>query len=80
MVHTFSAFLDFCYLIRREALTETDLVQIQDALDHFHKYQEIFKTTGTVATFSLPRQHSLCHYILLIRLFGAPNGLCSSIT
>ncbi|KAG1837094.1 hypothetical protein F4604DRAFT_1597751, partial [Suillus subluteus] len=28
----------------------------------------------------LPRQHSLCHYILMIQLFGAPNGLCSSIT
>lgn len=30
--------------------------------------------------FSLPRQHSLNHYFLMIRLFGAPNGLCSSIT
>jgi hypothetical protein len=28
----------------------------------------------------LPRQHSLKHYCLLIQLFGAPNGLCSSIT
>ncbi|KAG2154319.1 uncharacterized protein EDB93DRAFT_1239624 [Suillus bovinus] len=80
MVCTFGAFLDFCYIVQCKALTETDLVQIQDALDHFHKYQEIFKATGTVTTFSLPRQHSLCHYILLIRLFGAPNGLCSSIT
>ncbi|KAG2113347.1 hypothetical protein BD769DRAFT_1630072 [Suillus cothurnatus] len=80
MVCTFGAFLDFCYLVWREALTETDLVQIQDALDRFHKYWEIFKTTGTVTTFSLPHQHSLHHYILLIRLFGAPNGLCSSIT
>ena len=30
--------------------------------------------------FSLLRQHSLCHYIKSIRLFSAPNGLCSSIT
>ena len=30
--------------------------------------------------FSLPRQHSIVHYPDLIRLFGAPNGLCSSIT
>jgi len=29
---------------------------------------------------SLPRQHALMHYISLIRQFGAPNGLCSSIT
>ncbi|KAG1865484.1 hypothetical protein DFJ58DRAFT_838602 [Suillus subalutaceus] len=40
----------------------------------------IFKTTGVVDTFSLPRQHSLVHYAYLIRQFGAPNGLCSSIT
>jgi hypothetical protein len=29
---------------------------------------------------SLPRQHSLLHYIRSIHLFGSPNGLCSSIT
>ncbi|KAG2367402.1 hypothetical protein BDR07DRAFT_1448953 [Suillus spraguei] len=72
--------VNFCYIVRREALTEDDLVKLQDALDRFHQYREIFKTTGVVSTFSLPRQHSLCHYIVLIRLFGAPNGLCSSIT
>jgi len=33
-----------------------------------------------VETFSLPRQHTAKHYPELIRLFGAPNGLCSSIT
>jgi hypothetical protein len=30
--------------------------------------------------FSLPRQHALVHYSRLIQEFGAPNGLCSSIT
>ena len=30
--------------------------------------------------FNLPRQHSLGHYRRNIQLFGAPNGLCSSIT
>ena len=30
--------------------------------------------------FALPRQHSLVHYFSLVRAFGAPNGLCSSIT
>ncbi|KAG2132994.1 hypothetical protein DEU56DRAFT_739164 [Suillus clintonianus] len=80
VVRTFSAFLEFCYIVRHEALTEDDLVKLQDALNRFHKFREIFKATGVVSTFSLPRQHSLCHYELLIRLFGAPNGLCSSIT
>ncbi|KAG1763021.1 hypothetical protein EDD22DRAFT_979524 [Suillus occidentalis] len=60
--------------------TFNDLVQLQEVLDHFHEYQEIFKMSGVTTSFSLPRQHSMCHYILMIRLFGVPNGLCSSIT
>ncbi|KAG0706319.1 hypothetical protein DFH29DRAFT_980397 [Suillus ampliporus] len=80
VVRTFRAFLEFCYLIRRNIITETSLNEIQDALTRFHRYREIFKTTGVVLTFSLPQQHSMTHYAHLIRLFGAPNGLCSSIT
>ncbi|KAI9441550.1 hypothetical protein H4582DRAFT_2110388 [Lactarius indigo] len=30
--------------------------------------------------FNLPHQHSMVHYVHLIQEFGAPNGLCSSIT
>ncbi|KAG1838854.1 hypothetical protein DFJ58DRAFT_718665 [Suillus subalutaceus] len=62
------------------ALTEDDLTQLQDALDHFHQYCEVFKTMGVIPTFSLPHQHSLKYYLLMIQRFGAPNGLCSSIT
>lgn len=80
IVRTFRAFLEFCYLVRQNVITEKSLDEIQDALDRFHLYRKIFMTTGVVFTFSLPRQHSLKHYIFLIRLFGAPNGLCSSIT
>ncbi|KAG1734914.1 uncharacterized protein EDB91DRAFT_1238333 [Suillus paluster] len=80
VVRTFSAFLEFCYLVRRNVITETSLEAIQDALTRFHRHREIFKTTGTIPTFSLPRQHSMSHYVHLIRSFGAPNGLCSSIT
>jgi hypothetical protein len=56
------------------------LVEIQDALARFHQHRKAFEDAGVVSTFSLPRQHSLLHYPRLIRLFGAPNGLCSSIT
>ncbi|KAG1807397.1 hypothetical protein EV424DRAFT_1647048 [Suillus variegatus] len=80
VVRSFRAFLEFCYLVRRNIITESTLAQIQEALDRFHQYREIFKSTGVTPTFSLPQQHSSSHYILLIRLFGAPNGLCSSIT
>ena len=30
--------------------------------------------------FNLPSQHSLTHCVQLICAYGAPNGLCSSIT
>ncbi|KAG1878335.1 hypothetical protein F4604DRAFT_1580134 [Suillus subluteus] len=80
VVQTFHTFLEFCYLVRQDIITEKTLNEIQNALDRFHRYREIFKTTEVIETLSLPRQHSLQHYIHLIHLFGAPNGLCSSIT
>ncbi|KAG1870863.1 hypothetical protein F4604DRAFT_1583573 [Suillus subluteus] len=80
VVRAFSAFLEFCYLVCRNVLTEKSLKEIQAALAHFHQYREIFKTTGTITMFSLPQQHLMTHYVHCIRLFGAPNGLCSSIT
>ncbi|KAG1816441.1 uncharacterized protein BJ212DRAFT_1446955 [Suillus subaureus] len=45
---------------RCEALTEDDLVKLQDALDCFHQHQEIFKTTGVVSTFSLSFKEPWC--------------------
>ncbi|KAG1756916.1 uncharacterized protein EDB91DRAFT_1233597 [Suillus paluster] len=80
VVRTFRAFLEFCYLVCHNVITEKSLDEIQDTLTRFHKYCEIFKTTEVVLTFSLPQQHSMSHYVSLIRQFGAPNGLCSSIT
>jgi len=68
--------------VRRNAITASDLDTLKDALDRFHHHRTFFiGTTGVTGEFiSLPRQHSLLHYIRLIRLFGSPNGLCSSIT
>ncbi|KAI5999674.1 hypothetical protein EDD15DRAFT_2386398 [Pisolithus albus] len=80
MVCTFRAFLDFCYLVRRNVITEQTLAEIDDALRRFHLFREVFRNAGVIETFSLPRQHAMKHYPYLIRQFGAPNGLCSSIT
>jgi len=80
MVRAIRAFLEFCYIVRKNVLTEDDLSELQSALFRFHQYREIFISTGVRKHFSLPRQHSMVHYYSLIRLFGAPNGLCSSIT
>ncbi|KAF8870453.1 hypothetical protein BD779DRAFT_1614118 [Infundibulicybe gibba] len=81
MVQAIAAFLDACYIVRRADITEATLSAFDTALKKFHLHREIFRTTGIRPTgFSLPRQHSLSHYRYLIEEFGAPGGLCSSIT
>ncbi|KAJ7672946.1 hypothetical protein B0H17DRAFT_1083378 [Mycena rosella] len=80
MVKAFSSFLDFCYLVRRPDFTEPGLDSVEAAIQRFHEHREIFRITGVRSGFSLPRQHSLVHYRRNIELFGAPGGLCSSIT
>ncbi|KAJ7163934.1 hypothetical protein C8R43DRAFT_1168740 [Mycena crocata] len=80
MVRCVSAFLDFCYLVRRNAITSDTLDEIQEALDRFHTHRDVFIATGVRVNISLPRQHSMVHYLPSIILFGSPNGLCSSIT
>ncbi|TBU21633.1 hypothetical protein BD311DRAFT_782809 [Dichomitus squalens] len=81
MVQCLSAFLEFCYLVRRDTITTCTMAQIKDALARFHRDRVIFEEVGVCLDgFSLPRQHSLKHYPALIQMFGALNGLCSSIT
>ncbi|KAH7904126.1 hypothetical protein BJ138DRAFT_1019557, partial [Hygrophoropsis aurantiaca] len=81
VVRCFSAFLDFCYLARRSAHDTTSLDAMDNALHHFHRYRVVFEAVGVRPNgFSLPRQHALVHYVRNIKLFGSPNGLCSSIT
>ena len=81
IIKTLNAFLDFCYIARKDALTEDSLNALNTALERFHHYREIFRASGVRPDgFSLPRQHSLKHYHRNIKNFGSPNGLCSSIT
>ena len=83
VVQTFAAFLEFCYIARRNVITEDSLKQLDVALQRFHEARQVF--SGTVraddpSAFSLPRQHAMVHYHAHIENFGSPNGLCSSIT
>ncbi|KAF9473082.1 hypothetical protein BDN70DRAFT_817749, partial [Pholiota conissans] len=81
MVKALQAFLDFCYIARKNIHDETSLHNLKNALDRFHNFRTIFQECGVRPQgFSLPRQHAMVHYFSMIRLFGAPNGLCSSIT
>ena len=81
MLRAVSSFMEFCYLVRRSVLDEDDIDEINQTVMRFHQECEIFEREGVRPDgISLPRQHSLVHYAYLITEFGAPNGLCSSIT
>jgi len=79
MVRAVSAFMEFCSLVRRSQIDETVLLKIDAAVETFHRERLIFVEEGIREDFNLPRQHSLVHYRSNIQMFGAPNGLCSSI-
>ncbi|KAF8427570.1 hypothetical protein L210DRAFT_3614931 [Boletus edulis BED1] len=81
MVQAIAAFMEFCYIVRQYSLTEHDLKSLNSALQRFETHRSIFQTCGIRPSgISIPRIHALQHYEELIQLFGAPNGLCSSIT
>jgi hypothetical protein len=81
MVTCISAFLDACYIARHQDIDEDALKQFDASFSKFLQLRKIFRATGVWLTgFFLPRQHALMHYHTLIQDFGAPLGLCSSIT
>ena len=61
-------------------INQSTLTDINNAVQCFHTEWAIFIETGVHNHFSLPHQHSMTHYLTLIKMFGAPNGLYSSIT
>jgi hypothetical protein len=75
------SFLDACYIARRQDINSDALDSMCTLIDQFKRYREVFRLSGVrPAGFALPRQHSLFHYRQQIEDFGAPGGLCSSIT
>ncbi|KAF9010818.1 hypothetical protein BDQ17DRAFT_1387964 [Cyathus striatus] len=55
MVQCVSAFLDFCYISRRNSFESHDLQELQDALNRFHKYHDVFIQPGVRDNVSLPQ-------------------------
>ena len=80
VLRIFSAFLEFYYTARRDVITEDDLDKLEDVISRLHSFRTVFAPIRGAKGFSLPRQHAIVHYPSLIRLFAAPNRLCSSIT
>jgi hypothetical protein len=74
-------FLDACYIARRQDINTESLDALDDTLSKFRERRKVFQIPGVRPDgFSLPRQHALFHYRRQIEDFGAPGGLCSSIT
>ncbi|KAJ3576942.1 hypothetical protein NP233_g78 [Leucocoprinus birnbaumii] len=81
MIRALRVFLEFCYITRKEVINDNALDDLQDALKRFIQYRDAFVRHGVRRAQTVPpRQHSMQHYFKMIRAFGAPNGLCSSIT
>ncbi|KAF8890348.1 hypothetical protein CPB85DRAFT_1377935 [Mucidula mucida] len=68
MTQCVAALIDFTYLIRRNDYDKDTLKSLDIALARFHSLRKVFIETGVL------------HYWRHIEEFGAPNGLCSSIT
>jgi hypothetical protein len=81
IVRCLSAFLDICYIACHQEIDNKALSALESALWKFQENHKMFQTSGVQPTgFSLPRQHAFMHYHCQIEDFGAPGGLCSSIT
>jgi len=81
MVRAIAAFMEFCYIVRQSILDEADLIAMDNALKRFESERTIFEEVQICPNgISIPRIHALQHYHHLVQQFGAPNGLCTSIT
>ena len=72
--------MDACYIARRNSINSTSRERLYDCVQTYFQLRTIFLDAGIRTTVSIPRQHALKHIYDAIRLFGSPNGLCSSIT
>ena len=82
IVTCLGTFLEACYMSRCQDIDTKALDSLEQALDKFQELREVFRDHGIrpEGFSSLPRMHSIFHYHRQIEDFGAPGGLCSSIT
>ncbi|KAF8262148.1 hypothetical protein EI94DRAFT_1773268 [Lactarius quietus] len=77
MVRSIAAFMDACYITRRNAINSIALKHLRNSVDMYHELHSVFVQAGVCNTLSLPCQHTLMHFYRAIHLFRSPNGLCS---
>ena len=81
IVKCLRSFLEACYITQRQDIDVKALDHLDNVLEEFKELREVFRVPGVRQKgFALPRMHSLFHYRRQIEDFGAPGGLCSSIT
>ena len=81
MVKCLRYLIEFSTLVRRNVHDTTTIKRLEELLGLYHQSREAFFDAGIrKKDHQPPRQHCMIHYAKLIRAFGAPNGLCSSIT
>ena len=80
MVRCIAAFMDACYIARRNAIDSPSLERFQDCVQTYRDLCTVFLEAGLNINLSVPHQHALSHFYQGIHLFGSPDGLCSSIT
>ena len=70
-----SSLIDFIYLAQYQSHTDMTLATLQAALDEFHCRKEVFIELGCREHFSIPKFHSLMHYVDAIKNLGSLDGL-----
>jgi len=70
------AVVDFIFYSSLQSHTQKSLQALQDALDAFHEYKDVFieLEARVPAHFNIPKIHSMMHYVWLIRMFGSADG------
>ena len=66
MIRTLSAFLEFCYLARRNFHTEETLRDMSSYLNKFHENRMVFIETGVRKDLNPPAN---MHFAIMYRLF-----------
>ena len=81
MISCLGAFLDACYIAQCQDINLAVLDDFDHFVEKFMQLHKAFQISGIRHEgFALPWQHLLLHYQCMIKDFGAPGGLCSSIT
>ena len=81
IVKCLRTFLEACYITRRQDIDVKALDRLDDVLEQFKELREVFRVPDVREKgFALPCMHSMFHYRRQVEDFGAPGGLCSSIT